>query len=381
MSGSAQRRYRAALIGCGSVGSFFMDELRGHTGRQILPVGHAETLRGHPRTTLVAGADPDPDRLAAFGRRWEVQATYQDHIAMLEHERPDIVSIASPPDLHPQQVIDCAERGVAAIFCEKPMAPTLREADAMLDACNRHGVRLSINHTLRGDPYYHQARGLIADGVIGQVLSVTMSWAGRLFLTGTHHFDLVNYLLGDEPTAWLVGHIEQPDHRQPAVATQRGIDFGGTAYLVYRNGVRAFFNGRDGTSWRRLDVIGREGAIWIDGQDAQLYRVDPGSRFRDLLRHPYPQMMRYTAPMTYLLDDLIASIETGIEPISSGHTARNAVAQVIATHVSSADDNRKVVFPLEDLDARAPYRWFGDAGTAAYDAESEGSDDSIPDGT
>ena len=210
-----------------------------------------------------------------------------------------------------------------------------------------------INHTLRGDPYYHQARRLIAEGMIGQVLSVTMSWAGRLFLTGTHHFDLVNYLLGDEPTAWLVGHIEQPDHRQPAVATP-------TRHRLRRDRLSGLsqrglsvLQRRDGTSWRRLDVIGREGAIWIDGQDAQLYRVDPKSRFRDLLRHPYPQMMRYTAPMTYLLDDLMASIETGIEPLSSGHTARNAVAQVIATHISSADGNRKVDFPVKDLDARA----------------------------
>jgi predicted dehydrogenase len=360
--------YRSALIGCGSVGSYFMDELIGHTGRQVLPVGHAEVLRDHPRSDLVAGSDPDRHRVEAFGKRWGVKATYVDHIEMLEREHPDIVSIASPPDLHPQHVIDCAERGVSAILCEKPMAPTLREADAMIDACRRAGVRLAVNHTLRGDPYYLQTRRLIQEGALGDILSVTMSWSGRLFLSGTHYFDLVNFILDDQPTDWLVGHVEEPDARQPAVATQRGIDLGGSAYVVYANGVRAFFNGRDGTSWRRLDVIGRDGAIFIDGQDAQLWRVDPASKFRDLVRHPFPQMMRYTAPMILLLDDLMAAIETGAEPISSGRTARQAVAQVLAVHASSNHDNSKVRFPYEDMQARVPYRWYAPEGTVAYDA-------------
>ena len=164
------KTYRAALIGCGSMGSYYMDELEGQKSRQILPIGHAEILKTHPRTELVAGADADTVRLADFSRRWEAERTYTDHVEMLERERPDIVCIASPPPLHPRHVIDCAERGVKGIFCEKPIAPTLREADAMLSACEKHGTRLSINHTLRGDPYHIQARSLIQAGEIGDLL-------------------------------------------------------------------------------------------------------------------------------------------------------------------------------------------------------------------
>src|SRR5512138_1508457 len=97
-----EKVYRAALIGCGSMGSYYMDELVGNTGRTLLPIGHAEILKTHPRTELVAGADPDDARRADFARRWSVERTYADHRELLERERPEIVSIASPPPLHPQ---------------------------------------------------------------------------------------------------------------------------------------------------------------------------------------------------------------------------------------------------------------------------------------
>ena len=360
--------YRAALIGCGSMGSFYVDELAGYTGRTILPIGHAEILQTHPRTELVAGADPDRPRLEAFGSRWNVDKLYADHRAMLEQERPEIVSIASPPPLHPQHVIDCAEHGVKGIFCEKPLAPSLREADAMLAACKANGVQLCINHTLRGDPFHQAARRLINDGAIGNLLTITITWAGRLFLTGTHRFDLVNYFVNENPTAWLVGHAEEPTSHQTVIPTQRGVDIGGTAYVVYQNGVRAFLNGRDGLATNRLEITGTDGMILIDTQEAQFWQTSLNANFGGLTRYPFPQTMRYTPAMVYLLEDLIQAMESGREPMSNGHTARHALAQILATHDSSLHDNCKVVFPFEKLEMTPPYRWFNADGQSIDEA-------------
>ena len=364
----SEKVYRAALIGCGSMGSYYMVELKGNVDRRPLPIGHAEVLRANPHTDLIAGADPDAARLADFGHRWGVEQLYADHREMLERERPEIVSVASPPSLHSQHVLDCVARGVKGIFCEKPLAPTLREADAMVRACDANGVKLCINHTLRGDPYHLQAGRLIQEGAIGNLLTITISWAGRLFLTGTHRFDLVNYFVSETPTAWLIGHAEEPTSQQIAVPTKRGVDVGGTAYVVYQNGVRAFFNGRDGTPIGRLEICGTDGMIMIDAQEAQLWRRDARANFRDLLRYPFPQMMYFTAPMVYLLENLVAAIETGREPMSNGRTARHAVEQILATHDSSQHDNCKVAFPFDKLDFSPPYRWFGDDGQTVYDA-------------
>lgn len=364
--------YRSALIGCGSMGSSYMDELVGHTGRTILPIGHAEVLKTNPHTELIAGADPDRVRLEDFGLRWGVSRLYTDHSDMLGSERPEIVSIASPPPLHPRHVIDCAERGVKGIFCEKPLAPTLREADAMLRACEANGVKLCINHTLRGDPYHLQAHRLVQDGAIGEILTITIWWPGRLFLTGTHRFDLVNYFVNENPTAWLIGHAEDATRHQTPVPTQRGVDVGGTVYLVYQNGVRAFFNGRDGLPVSQIELCGTEGVITVDAQEAQLWARSDNSQFRGMARYPFPQMMRFTAPMVFLLEDLIDALETEREPMSNGYTARHALAQILAAHDSSMHGNSKVTFPFEKMDVTPPYRWFAEDGTVIDEAPKVG---------
>lgn len=198
--------YRAALIGCGSMGSYCMDELVGLRSRMLLPYGHAEILQIHAQTELIAGADPSPERLDDFGRHWEVDRLFTDHRTMLEQAQPEIVSIASPRDFHAQHVIDCAERGVKGIFYEKPLAPTLREANALIKACDDHGVRLAINHTRRDDPFMHQARQLLVDGEIGELLTIAVTWSGRLFESGTHSYDIANDFAGDIATDWLIGH-------------------------------------------------------------------------------------------------------------------------------------------------------------------------------
>ena len=356
--------YRAALIGCGSMGSYCMDEIAGLKGRLILPFGHAEVLKTQPQTELLAGADPDRERLQDFGNRWEVDGLYSDHRQMLETERPEIVSIASPPSLHTQHILDCVNAGVSGIFCEKPLCPTLLEADTILEACTTGGVALCVNHTRRGDPFAIGTRELIKKGEIGEILSLSMTWAGRLFLSGTHFYDLANYFVGDTCTDWLIGHVEDPTAEMSAVPTQRGVDIGGTAYAVYKNGVRVFFDGRDGHCTASTEIWGTQGVISWSGNDTQLWRRNKDSQFRELLLHPFPQVMRYTPAMVYLLEDLIGAIETGQGTLSNGGTARHALEQIVATHYSSQNDSCKVHFPFQDLEMSPPFRWFGDGDKA-----------------
>lgn len=360
---------RAGLIGCGSMGSFYMDELHGHTSKQMLPLGHAQVLIEHPRTQLVAGADPDQGRLNDFGNRWEVEKLYSDHREMLAAEQPDIVSIASPPDLHPEHVIDCAESGVKGIFCEKPIAPTLRQADELIEACEKNGAKLTINHVRRADPHNLKAREIIRNREIGDLLTVVATWSGRLYLTGTHVFDLVNFLVDESEPLWVVGHAESDDQKMRPRLTQRGTDIGGNAYIVYENGVRAFFNARDDQSVGfKVDAYGTQGMISIDANTARFWKEVQSENRNVLAEIPYPQMMRFTAPMVHLLDDLIDSIEQDRQPLANGIAARRALEEILATHHSSQNDNTKVTFPFPDLDMKPPYRWFDESGEVIYRA-------------
>ncbi len=99
----------------------------------------------------MAAADPNPERLARFGARRGVDRLYADYRTMLERETPDVVSVCIPTRAHPRvvaiEVAAHAPRGVKAIFLEKPIAQSLAEADRMIDAFQRHGVAVAVNHT------------------------------------------------------------------------------------------------------------------------------------------------------------------------------------------------------------------------------------------
>src|SRR5262245_35129575 len=188
--------YRAAVIGCGAIGSSIEDDLRDAAIRIGLPYGHAPAYRASARTTLVAGADVDPDRRRAFAQRWDLppERLYADYREMLARERPDVVSIATPTPLHAEMAFAAVEAGVRAIFLEKPIASSLADADRIVAACARAGVPLAINHTRRGDQLYRRARRLIAERTIGQLHSLIALFSDHLMWTGTHAFDLLNYL-------------------------------------------------------------------------------------------------------------------------------------------------------------------------------------------
>ena len=100
--------YRVGVIGCGRKGT-----------------GHARAYALYPDTEVVAAADSDPDNLALFCDRFNLEKGYGDYREMLEREDIDIAAPILPVVAHPEAVIACAEAGVRAIFCEKPMACSL----------------------------------------------------------------------------------------------------------------------------------------------------------------------------------------------------------------------------------------------------------------
>ena len=149
------RTYRAAIIGLGRMGSTF-DEEAGPFSRWRPPHAHAACYRAVSATRLVAGSDPHPGQRDAFAQKWGVDPAhlYADHREMLERERPDIVSICTSarPRARILQDVLAAGQGVRAIWAEKPISISLAEADAMIDACRRAGVRLAVGASRCGTP-------------------------------------------------------------------------------------------------------------------------------------------------------------------------------------------------------------------------------------
>ena len=110
-------------------------------------IGHVSEIE------IAAGCDLDPARVERFrenwGNKWPDARLYGDYREMLESEDLDIVTVATPEHLHAEPTVAAAESGVRAIFCEKPLATSVEDADRMIAACEANGVILSVDYTRR----------------------------------------------------------------------------------------------------------------------------------------------------------------------------------------------------------------------------------------
>lgn len=88
-------------------------------------------------------------KLDKFSKRWKVHGLYADYKEMLSREKLNIVSVCTPSGTHSQIAVDAAKSGVKAIFCEKPIATSVPEARKIVDACKKHGMYLTVNHSRR----------------------------------------------------------------------------------------------------------------------------------------------------------------------------------------------------------------------------------------
>lgn len=163
---------------------------------------------------VVAVADPDEAGRAKAMARTKAKAGYADYREMLAKERPQIVSVADRfLGQHAEMVVACAEAG-ANVFLEKPMARSLAEADAMIDACQRSHVKLAIAHQTRMSPRIKVIRDLIGSGKIGDLVEIRArgkedhrGGGEDLMVLGTHIFDLMRALAGD--ARWCFADVKQ----------------------------------------------------------------------------------------------------------------------------------------------------------------------------
>ena len=119
----------------------------GDTGRGNYGHGLDTAYDGISGVEVVAVADPDPAGRESAAVRTGALRQYADYREMLESESVDLVNVCPRwIGKHAEMVIEAAEAGAKGVLCEKPFAPTLSQADAMLEACGRNGVRLAVAH-------------------------------------------------------------------------------------------------------------------------------------------------------------------------------------------------------------------------------------------
>ena len=342
-------RYRAAVIGLGRMGSTFDDEID-QGGSIFLPYCHAPSYHAAPEVDLVAGADPHDEQRSIFGDRWGIEGghLYADYRDMLEKERIDLLSVCTTARIRSQIVHDAARAGVKAIWAEKPIALTLAEADDMVDTCAEHGVALAINCARRWHPFFSQARTMIEEDELGEIVQVTGYGQCGLSHNGSHLIDIVRYMAGGK-VEWVYGEMESDD----AAAGER--DLMGNGYLAFDNGVRAYVRGMPcGIANWEIDVLGTKGRFRsiANGQDAELVKLHPGGpRGRGVpARMPLPWPARYPAMGLTIVEDLVSAVENGHPPKCSGVDGREALEVAVALRESHRKGGQKVHLPVPDRD-------------------------------
>ena len=138
-------------------------------GAGVIGTRHIEEIAACPNASLAAVADVEPGASKLANERGVPLRDSLD--ALLHHDRPDGVVIATPNALHAPQALACIEAGVPALV-EKPLAHTVADALAICEASERANVPILVGHHRLHSPIVQTACDVIASGVLGQLVGV-----------------------------------------------------------------------------------------------------------------------------------------------------------------------------------------------------------------
>lgn len=341
--------YRAGIIGLGFIGGG--DQVSGdRLGQQVsaLDGNHRAALSNHARVRLVAGSSRDAGRRERFQQRTGVQA-FADWRQMLDSERLDIVSIASFASSHAELVEACARKGVRAIFCEKPIATHLADAERMLAACREADSLLVINHNRRFHPHYRELARRVRGGALGELTGGWLNWgSGRLGNVGTHFIDALLLLTGQtvrgvSATLDLAG---RPDCRGPEFR-----DPGGWALLRLDAGLVVHVHAPDySNSPAEVILHGTRGRVVCTGGVAM---IETWQGARETL----PSVSSADgSSMDQAVREIVAWLDNRIPPSCSADESLHTLEVIVACHASHARHGAWTELPLRGADREREVR-------------------------
>lgn len=151
-----------------------------HFGAQV----HVPAFRSDARCEVVAVAGLDFDKATRIARDLSVPSVFDDWRALVTAPSVDAVSIAVPPAMQPDVIIEAA-RCRKHVFCEKPLASSLTAARAALTAVETAGVVHGIDFLFPELPLWQQAKALLAEGVIGRPAHFAYTWRVETYASRT----------------------------------------------------------------------------------------------------------------------------------------------------------------------------------------------------
>ncbi|HEX6941144.1 MAG TPA: Gfo/Idh/MocA family oxidoreductase [Longimicrobiales bacterium] len=377
------------------IGTAFMGRAHSNAWRQVSAFF---SPRVAPRLKVLCGRSREPRE--ALARRFGWEETAADWRDVVARPDVDIVDICTPGDTHAEIAIAAAEAG-KVVFCEKPLANTVAEAEAMLDAVRRAGVLHMVCHNYRRAPAVALAKRLIDEGRLGTIrhwrgvylqdwivdpefplvwrLQKERAGSGALGDIASHSIDLARYLVGEitEVAGALETFVkERPLPEDPARRGPVTVDDAAIALVRFANGalgtIEATRMAPGRKNHNRFEVNGSRGSLAFDLErmnELELYLEDDdaGARgFRTIQvtepgAHPYidawwppGHIIGYEHTFTHTVYALLEAIADGRTPEPSFEDGLR---------------NQRVLAAIEQ--AAETRRWVGvaDVGVAAGPAD------------
>ena len=328
MTEAAPPKYKAALVGCGKIGSEFADDplMRGDV------FSHAEAYHICPDTSLVAVVDTDKKKLDTCGDRWGVSSRYRSVAELMSNSYPDIVSLATPTPTHFGLLMQLmsGENLPKAILCEKPIASRLYESQRVVSLAHQKGVLLVVMHMRRYAKNMQKLKQFLESGGIGEIRGVSGWLTKGTVHNGTHWFDLLRYLVGEVEWLSAIDTLREPGD-DPTLDVTMGMQTGILATM------RAAAH--DTFTICEMDIMGSKGRAQIVDSS---YRVDvslamPSPRYKgyvELVQSAMPMGDRRDV-MLHAVNDIVRCLNTGARPLSSGEDGIEALRIGRAAHESA----------------------------------------------
>lgn len=334
-----------AIVGCG-----------------VIAPTHARGIAAAEGARLVACCDVIEEKARALAEEYSCEAVL-DWRDLLARPDIDVLCITTPSGMHAQMAIAAAQAGKHALV-EKPMAITLADCHAMIEAHRKAGTRLGVIFQRRAVEPFLSVREAVRNGSLGRLVLADMyakyyrsqayydsaDWRGTweldgggcLMNQGIHIVDQLLFLTGSR--------VEEVCARTATLARRIKVEDVAVAAVRYENGAYGVIEGATAvfppTIPHRIELHGTDGSIVIEGEAVVRYEVrGAGEEVVNMLagaasgearpiRHPTD-----ISPKGHFvqIQDMVHAVKEGRDPIVSGEDALPAVAVVLAIYESARE--------------------------------------------
>jgi predicted dehydrogenase len=307
--------------------------------RSLIPA-----IRESSRSELVAVASRDPARAAAYAHEWGIPRSFGRYEDMLADDGIDVVYNPLPNGLHAEWTIRAARAG-KHVLCEKPLAISVQEVDAVAEAARQAGVVVAEGLMYRHHTLTREVKAIVERGTLGELRVVRGCFTfpftreadvrldpalggGCLWDLGVYPISYARLMIGAEPVEAFGGQTLGPTGVDVAFAGQ--LRFPADVFVQCDTGFRAGFR-------RDVEIVGSEASLFVPNP----FKPGPTEPVH-LVRGDDRQTIEIAGSAAHLylgeVEDLADAVLLGRKPAVSLADSRGTVAAIVALLASARED-------------------------------------------